>query len=61
MFLKINTEQLLQALDISWKSLVALFVAMLLIYVSINFLSSIKKKISLLINFISFAYEVFLW
>lgn len=44
MFLKINTEQLLQALDISWKSLVALFVAMLLIYVSINFLSSIKKK-----------------
>lgn len=44
MFLKINTEQLLQALDISWKSLVALFVAMLLIYVSINFLSSIKKN-----------------
>lgn len=44
MFLKINTEQIIEALNISWKSLVALFLAMLLIYVSINILSTMKEK-----------------
>ena len=44
MFLKVNSEQIVEALNISWKSLAALFIAMLLIYVSINILSSIKQK-----------------
>lgn len=44
MFLKVNTEQIIESLNIGWKSLVALFLAMLLIYVSINILSTIKQK-----------------
>lgn len=39
MFLQINIENLLKALDISWKSLVALFLAMFLLYLSIVLLS----------------------
>ena len=44
MFLQINIENLLKALDISWKSLVALFLAMFLLYLSIVLLSKIKTK-----------------
>lgn len=44
MFLGLNTENLLQALDISWKSLLALFIAMSLLYFSIVLLSKITSK-----------------
>lgn len=44
MFLQINTDDLLKALDISWKSMLALFVAMFLLYLSIVLLSKIKTK-----------------
>lgn len=44
MFLQINTDNVMQALDISWKSLLALFIAMFLIYLSIVILNKIKIK-----------------
>ena len=44
MFFGINVENLLKALDISWKSLLALFIAMFLLYISILLLSRIKNN-----------------
>ena len=44
MFLQVDVESLKQALDISWKSLLALFIAMFLIFLSIVILNKIKIK-----------------
>lgn len=44
MLLQINTDNLMKALDISWKSILALFIAMFLLYISIVILSKVKTK-----------------
>ncbi len=43
-FLSEVTDNLLKALDISWKGMVALFVAMFFIFLSILILNKVKGK-----------------